>query len=129
MNNSLAAFIQSRPEGLLDSTDLQTLVSLDPFCPVRVECGPTHHFTTPARNVAHFIALIERDDREQVSAVRIDDGAIHQAKLWRNQHQPWPKLPEIKPITTKLAQIPAWPDLDAEPVRVQIVAEAKMFQG
>lgn len=104
MNETLAAFILSRPEGLLDSTDVQTLVHLDPFCTVTVLCRDGV-LQTPAKDCAHFVSLLERDDREEILAVTIPEATQREAQAWRKV-QEWPVLPVIKPITTKLATVP-----------------------
>lgn len=104
MNESLAAFIVSRPEGLLDSADVQTLVALDPLCLVAVRCEGGM-FLAPARYVAHFISLLERDERETVLSVAIPEDKQREAQAWRKCKE-WPDMPVLLPITTKLAKVP-----------------------
>lgn len=84
MNSTLAAFIQSRPEGYLDREDVRILSGLDPLCPVTVTWHSGAQFTAPARDVPHLVAVMERDEREELQAVYIPAIKRTEARVQRD---------------------------------------------
>ncbi len=82
MTQSLAQFALALPGGFLDSSQLAALVALDRLCPVNVRCDGGR-FTCPARDCAHFIALIERGEREHVLSISITKATLAEAHGYR----------------------------------------------
>lgn len=79
-------FISSLSGGFLNSENLKALVNIDRFCLVLVRCNGGR-FLAPAQHVAHFIAIIERDNRDYVRDVSVNPEEIDKARKEKEKEQ------------------------------------------